>query len=131
MNLKRKRSWSGLLTVCLIAASLAGSIQAKPNYDYKPNKLRADYSHDFWQTTLVDTLRQFEAYTVSFDGADDNDGDGKSDAYGTPEWVSYEVKKKPEKMGKAPDRPSKWMTDKILYKADLAPADESYAFTKK
>jgi len=115
-----------LLTVGCIAV-----LQAKPNYDYKANKLRSDYSHDYWVTVPVDTLRQFEAFTVSFDGADDNDGGGKPDAYGIPEWVAYEIKARPPKMGKAPGRPKTWMTDKILFKAGLAPADDSYAFSKK
>jgi len=71
-----------------------------------------------------DTIRYFEAYTVSFDGADGGV------ARGIPEWVAYEVKRKPANMGKFPNRPSKWLTDKILFNAHLAPSDDSYAFSK-
>jgi len=117
------------LTVTLLLGS--NLAVTKPNYDYKLNNLRSDYVHDYWGTTPSNSIRKFEAFTVSFDGADYDDGDGKGDARGIPEWVAYEIKQKPKKLGKAPDRPAKWLTDKILFKSELAPADNSYAFAQK
>lgn len=95
----------------------------------KPIVLRPEYIHDKWQTQPKDIVRQFAAFTLSFDGADDIDGhadnDVESDDWGVPEWVAYEIKKRVEDHP-LPKRP-KWMTDDELYQEGIAPNDSSYA----
>ncbi len=82
------------------------------------------YEHDRWVTLPRDIQLDFAAYTVSFDSEDDNDGDGRGDIWGIPEWVSFEIKRL------TVDHPlssrPRWMTDNNLYAMGLAPNDESY-----
>ncbi|WP_255947214.1 DNA/RNA non-specific endonuclease [Brucepastera parasyntrophica] len=92
---------------------------------YAPNILDESYEHDKWGTLPHDILFYFAAYTVSFDSEDDDNGDGMPDLWGIPEWVSFEIKKTDKKYPLA-GRP-KWMTDRELYNAGIAPDDESYA----
>lgn len=94
--------------------------------DYKPIILDPSYNHDRYETKPSDILKHFRAYTASFDGADDNDGNGTPDNWGVPEWVAYEMRKKPVGLGKAPKRPSPWITDGELHEAEIAPDDDSY-----
>lgn len=83
------------------------------------------YEHDKWGTRPRDMFFEFEAYVVSFDSADDDDGDGKPDRWGIPEFVAYEIRRKNKKhlLKKRP----KWMTDKYLYESGIAPDDTTYA----
>lgn len=53
---------------------------------YRPIVLKPIYRHDRWHTKPRDNMKDFSAYTVSFDG-EDNDY-----ALGVPEWVAYEIK---------------------------------------
>jgi endonuclease G, mitochondrial len=96
--------------------------------DYKPIELDPSYLHDKWGTTPVDIRREFRAYTVSFDSADDDDGDEIADVWGIPHWVAYEIKKFEGDLGAAPGRPSPWLTDKPLHESKTAPDDKSYHF---
>ena len=93
--------------------------------DYRPIVLNPDYNHDKWQTQPRDHIFKFAAYTVSFDGADDNDNDTDSDKWGIPEWVAFEIKK----MGTDHylDKRPNWMTDVTLYDQGIAPNDKTYA----
>ena len=98
--------------------------------DYKlPIELDPSYEHDKWGTTPVDIKREFRAYTVSFDSADDDDGDEIADIWAIPHWVAYEIKKIEDELGAGPDRPSPWITDKALNEVGIAPADASYHFS--
>jgi len=56
-------------------------ISAMPNYD-----------HDRYAPDEKEVLKRFDAYASSFDGEDDDDGDGKGDLLAVPQWVSYELK---------------------------------------
>lgn len=98
---------------------------------YKPIVLDPSYEHNKWETLPQDHLFKFAAYTTSFDGADDNNGDDTSDKWGIPEWVSFEIKKVTTEHNLA-TRP-KWMTDELLYQKGIAPNDKTYAVsgTKK
>jgi endonuclease G len=91
---------------------------------YAPIVLDESYEHDKWGTGPRDLMFFFEAYTVSFDSGDDNNGDGRPDLWGIPEWVAYEIKAFTEDHPLAV-RP-RWMTDPELYAAGIAPGDESY-----
>ncbi len=82
------------------------------------------YEHDRWVTQPTDIVREFEAFTVSFDSDDDDTGDGDADIYRIPEWVAYEIK---EFSGSVPSykRPD-WFTDDDLFDDGIAPHDDSY-----
>lgn len=94
---------------------------------YKPIVLDPSYEHDKWKTLPRDHVFEFAAYTTSFDGADDNNGDSSdSDKWGIPEWVSFEIKKLVVDHPLA-NRPSKWLTNKDLNDEGTAPTDSTYA----
>lgn len=92
---------------------------------YAPIVLDPSYEHDRWGTLPQDQMFYFAAYTASFDGDDDDNGNGTPDLWGIPEWVSYEIKGGREKQNLS-SRP-RWMTDRELYEAGIAPGDASYA----
>ena len=105
-----------LITVCMIALKLFGQ---------KPIVLNSEYEHDKWKTVPRDVIREFAAFTVSFDGADDNNGDGDADLWGIPEWVAYEIKRVQNEHN-LEGRP-KWFTDDELINCGIAPNDNTYA----
>lgn len=90
-----------LITILLIAAS------------YKPIVLDKSYQHDKWGIQPTDIIKQFRAYTVSFDSNDDDISTG------IPEWVAYQIKPS-KKLPAAPKRPSKWIAE------TYSPTDDSY-----
>lgn len=106
-----------LLALCAICLPALAS-------ELKPITLRPDYHHDRWGTRPTEIVRQFEAFTVSFDWKED---DGQ--AWGIPNFVAYEMKRIPGKLGAGPDRPGDWMTDATLASQGLAPTDASYAYS--
>lgn len=85
------------------------------------------YHHDRFVTKPVDIVRQFEAYLVSFDSSDDNDGDGKGDRWRIPEFVAYEIDRYDGPCIPTGARP-KWFSDKELVAQAIAPTDNSYAY---
>ncbi len=84
----------------------------------------APYEHDKWGTAPRDIFFKFDTFVVSFDGPDDDDGDGKPDLWGIPEFVAYEIRRL-EKKYKA-KRP-RWTSNEKLFKAGIVPDDKSYA----
>lgn len=111
-----------VIPLLFIGCSVA---QESPGKGYKPISLDTSYSHDLWETKPVDIQFDFAAYTVSFDSEDDDNGDGKSDVLGIPEWVSYEIKK--EKNESEDYNRPKWMTSDSLHSLGIAPSDKTYA----
>ena len=97
-----------------IGLCLASSLFA---IDYKPIVLDKTYQHDKWDIQPKDKVKKFRAFTVSFDGKDENKMTGQ------PEWVAYHIKKSP-KLAKSPKRPSSWIEDKEL--KYVAPDDKTY-----
>lgn len=82
---------------------------------YRPIILNSNYQHDKWQNKPTDIVKRFSAYTVSFDGKDDDY------ALGVPEWVAYEIKPlKGKRLGKRPESPNVWISERRF------PADASY-----
>jgi DNA/RNA endonuclease G (NUC1) len=76
----------------------------------------------------VEHLRSFAAFASSFDGADDDDGDGRPDTLGVPQWVAYQIQRHAGPIhGGA--RPSVWATDPVLAQSGLAPADDTYQYS--
>lgn len=91
---------------------------------YAPEQKDPSYEHDKWLTLPRDIFYEFAAFSLSFDGDDDNDGDGIPDLWGIPEWVSFEIKRFVRE-DPLRQRPS-WMTDMDLYARNIAPGDETY-----
>ena len=122
----------GQIVVVAVTILLNGVCAAEAA-QLKPIHLHPDYDHARYVTLPTDQsdiVRHFRAYTTVFDGADDDDGDGVPDALGIPEFVTYELKRHPGNLGKAPDRPSPWITDSALRQAGLAPSDDSYRYSR-
>lgn len=94
----------------------------------RPNVLDLTYRHDRYGTKPADIIREFRAFTTSFDSDDDDDGDGASDVLGIPQWVAQEIRR----ASQAPEsnsRPQTWFSDQDLVKRRLAPLDASYAYS--
>lgn len=102
----------------LVPFLLAGLLSAT---EFKPITLRPDYQHDRFVTKPTEIVREFEAFTTSFDWMQD---DGQ--AWGIPDFVAYEMKKLTKPLGKGPKRPSPWITDAELRKQGFAPTDATY-----
>jgi DNA/RNA endonuclease G (NUC1) len=119
----------GLSLVAVLGGVWTPSVYAS---ELKPIVLDKNYSHDLFGTMPRDIVRHFRAYTTSFDGPDDNNGDGTPDKWGIPEWVAYEIKALPEgtTLGAAPDSP-KWMTETALFAQRIAPSTDTYHFTEQ
>ena len=84
------------------------------------------YEHDRYAPAASDIRRAFDAFVVSFDSKDDDDGDGKPDLLRVPEWVAQEIRRFEGECVETGDRPS-WTTDRDLYQSGVAPNDASYS----
>lgn len=122
-NISRSCVLTQLAALTLIILGLAQYCAAQPvaRREYLP----LGYQHDKWDTQPKDNVREYRAFTTSFDGPDDNDGDGRGNHWAVPEWVSYELRKGPDREEYEP-RPSTWHTDHELYWSQVAPRDQSY-----
>ncbi len=97
---------------------------------FRPIVLNPDYEHNKWGIAETsDLILNFAAYTTCFDTEDDDNGDGKPDYLGVPEWVAFEIKKLEGEMPKY-NRPSKWITDDLLFADNMAPNDDTYAVSR-
>jgi len=114
-----------ILISILLTISVTIFAQSPVGKRYKKIKLDTSYNHTKYITEPSDIIFKFAAYTVSFDSADDNNGDGESDIWAIPEWVSYEIKGNVNVVRNS-YRPSKWMTDDSLRVQGIAPDDDSY-----
>ena len=84
------------------------------------------YEHTKYAPEEFDIRRDFEAFVVSFDDKDDDDGDKSPDLLRVPEWVAQEIKRFDGACVRTGNRPS-WTTDRGLYASGVAPNDSSYA----
>lgn len=109
-----------LIAVLIAAATtVVGSAERFP----RPEVLDPNYKHDLWKTRPTDEVREFGAFTVSFDSGDDDNGDGEPDILGIPEWVSYEMHKGNESKTEFSGR---WLVDPDLWLRRLCPNHDSY-----
>ena len=76
----------------------------------------------------MDLERKFRAYTVSFDSADD--GDGQADRWAIPHWVAYEIKEFLGTLPGGPNRPSPWLSEQGLVNQQIQAEDASYHFSQ-
>ena len=118
--------WSLTLTLCLSLSCASGALAAGP----KPIVLDPEYRHDRFGTTPRDIVKEFRAYTTSFDSLDDNNGDGENDAWGIPEWVASEIKRFEGDCIPTKSRPS-WFSDSDLVTQGIAPKDKSYRYSQQ
>ncbi|MCB0495282.1 MAG: DNA/RNA non-specific endonuclease [Cyclobacteriaceae bacterium] len=125
MNIHLTLKNAGIATLFLLLLPVIHAL-AQPSTSYKPIVLHANYDHTKWGIEPSDLVYQFAAYTTSFDGSDDNNGDGQSDCWGIPEWVAYQVNRKTGPGIEAYNRPT-WMTDDSLNAQGIAPNDATYA----
>jgi endonuclease G, mitochondrial len=109
-----------------IAPEVIRELGSLPSKRYRAIVLDTSYNHNKWGTMPVDLVYNFAAYTTSFDSDDDDNGDNKPDVWGVPEWVAFEIKSHTGEMPKY-ERPSPWLTDRILYGDKKAPNDKTYA----
>lgn len=116
------------LTKYKIALILLSALSALAYAEPKPIVLNPSYNHDKYQTLPRDIIKEFRAYTISFDSNDDNDGDGIGDSLGIPEWVSYEIKRFDGDCIPTFPRPP-WFSDDELVADDVAPTDDSYRYS--
>ena len=84
------------------------------------------YQHIKYAPAQFDIRRDFDAFVVSFDDKDDDDGDNKPDLLRVPEWVAQEIREFDGECVRTGERPS-WTTDRGLYASGVAPNDASYA----
>ena len=82
------RTLATVLVLTFAAPTLATNL--------RPIVPAAGYQHDRFQTMPKDIHREFRAYVTSFDSDDDDNGDGVPDAWGIPQWVSYELRAAPD-----------------------------------
>lgn len=80
-----------------------------------PAAATPEHDHDRYAPNQKEIIKRFGAYVSSFDGNDDDDGDGKADLLAVPQWVAYELKglkPKPNGEYEEPDisihRPNDW-----------------------
>ena len=120
----------------LIGALVAGVVlhQALPaiaqlsSFHQRPIVLDPTYDHTRFAIAPAENLREFRAFTVSFDSLDDDNGDGSNDVLGIPNWVSHEVKRFEGDCIEAGDRPSRWFADAALFADGASPLDASYRY---
>jgi len=124
---QNKSKWKRNLIAVLLAigAALYGLRDRLPTSTVV-SRPPSGYDHDKWQTKPYDIKRTFKAFVVSFDSEDDDDGDGKSDLRGQPEFVAYQINRYEGELGKGAKRPGSWSTDKALAKKGVAPTDATY-----
>lgn len=58
---------------------------------YQVSKPPSGFEHDRFGTTPVEIGKMFSAYFSSFDGRDDDNGDGEQDILGIPQFVAYQI----------------------------------------
>jgi DNA/RNA endonuclease G (NUC1) len=121
--MRRWRRW--LAGLFLLAVVLAAVLFEPDLRRLGPSREPGAYDHDRFGTRPAEHLRRFSAFVVSFDGDDDDTGDGIPDTLAVPQWVAYELRRQegPLRPGK---RPSRWDTDPELFALGLAPDDDSY-----
>lgn len=117
------------MLIRLIASSILLSISVATLAGPKPIVLDPAYNHDRFETEPREIVREFRAFTVSFDSLDDDNGDGTEDAWGVPHWVSYHIKRFDGSCVPTRSRPS-WFTDDDLAAQGIAPRDDTYTYSR-
>ncbi|XPS86627.1 putative DNA/RNA non-specific endonuclease [Desulfosarcina variabilis str. Montpellier] len=77
----------------------------------------------------MDIVREFRAFTISYDSKDNDDNFKNGEAFGIPEWVAYEIKKYDGDCIPTKKRP-KWFAEEDLIEIGIAPKDSSYVYSR-
>ncbi|MAE92318.1 MAG: nuclease [Pelagibaca sp.] len=94
----------------------------------EPIVLDPTYQHDRWVTKPRDVIKEFRAFTTSMDSLDNDDNFGEGEAFGTPEWVAYQIK--PYSKSCIPTKPRpEWKSAKKFVREKIAPTDASYTYS--
>ncbi|MDE0706035.1 MAG: DNA/RNA non-specific endonuclease [Rhodospirillaceae bacterium] len=88
------------------------------------------HRHDRFDIEPKEVMRDYGSFIVSFDSADDDNGDGTADSWAIPVWVMHEVRRVTVPCIKTIRRP-KWFTDKGLAQQRIAPYDATYQYSRK
>ena len=91
---------------------------------YKPIELHPDYNHTKYSPACHEFEKQLRAYTTCFDTLEDD-----GEAWGIPDFVSYEMKAFPGVLPGGPSRPS-WFTEVALKEQGIAPDDKTYKYSQ-
>jgi DNA/RNA endonuclease G (NUC1) len=126
-DLKLKPGSVSLKLLVLVVSVLCWSHIAGAT-EFRPIVLDPSYEHDKWQTLPRDQVFNFAAYTTSFDGPDDDNGDGVGDKWAIPQWVAFEIKRATIDHP-LENRPQKWITVDHLHSEGIAPDDSTYAIS--
>ncbi len=122
--MKSRLSW--LLAALVIAYLLYAHWRDQPPGDVVIPSL---HIHDRYGTQPLDQHREFTAFVSSFDGPDDDNGDGIPDTLGIPQWVAYQITRYEGDI-ESSRRPRSWTTDAALYKTGLAPKNDTYRYSR-
>ncbi len=83
------------------------------------------YDHDRFGTVPSDIRLELRAYTCSFDGPDDDNGDGVADIWAIPHWVSFQIKAQGKEP--IPERRNSFATDSVLNRLGLVSSSGRWA----
>jgi len=134
-----KYAFLAVLPFAVLAADRAYAACMKPNMPPEIlDKLGFDgkgYQHDRWGTEPYEIKAKYDGFVVSFDSADDDNGDGVPDVLGVPAFVAHQVKKHEGTNGEAQciekrPPPQRWCTHRELVRQGIAPADLSYVYSR-
>ena len=83
-----------MLLAVISEVAVAGKFSCKSEDGSSPYPVTrsVDHDHDLYAPEERDIVKEFKAYTSSFDGVDDDDANGTPDYLAVPHWVSYELK---------------------------------------
>ena len=102
---------SGISSGAMAEEFICESDQGLSPYDIE---IQPNFDHVRFAPAQTDMIKEFESFTASFDGPDDDDGDGEPDLYANLEWVAYELQGLEEINGEYEEpeisikRPSDW-----------------------
>ncbi|MFZ8201783.1 DNA/RNA non-specific endonuclease [Alteromonas portus] len=111
-----------LLLIFYILISL-NSIAAEPIV------LNPSYQHDRWVAKPRDVIKEFRAFTASMDSLENDDNFGEGEAFGTPEWVAYQIKSYSKSCIPTKPRPE-WKSEEKFVEGKIAPTDASYKYSR-
>lgn len=95
----------------------------------EPIVLAPSYQHDRWVTKPRDVIKEFRAFTASMDSLDNDDNYGEGEAFGTPEWVAYQIKSYSKSCIPTKQRPE-WRSAEEYVEEKIAPSDASYRYNR-
>ncbi len=111
-----------------LALALGISLSISFHVGSAPAQTSIAYNHDRYNTQPGDIIKTFQAYTVSFDSGDDNDGDEFGEVWRIPEWVAYEVRKYKGRCVPVNRDNTSWFSDEDLADEGIAPRYDSYTY---